>query len=977
MNRKLIAMVVVASAMAPVWAARLPLSETLIELKADYRPSWTSWKLQPWTAGDDSLVLTSTTNKDVSVRVGGTMRGTRIYFPDYCPAGRAKVSFEYRTTAEKGAGVGFGFCPMIKHETKGWNKPLPKAADWTRFEDTFEFPTWEPYEGGLSFNVPKGGQTLEVRKLRVVELPPENDTGREFLIGGDPARGRAGYEGVPATEIALVKTDDEMTIRNERRAAMMIRYALVKTGHRYLPIVEYDDVPSVKAGMICVGRAAEGTGLFSNDFFTDDQLKTIRGKEGTGAYAVKGGAAGVTGNCPGGPQYGAFRFLNRAGIEYVATDLFHCEPTALADTVYVHTPAITYRAAMSRSGAHVDLRGFTSDKEIVGNLSVGAGDASAESWGVSTDLSHDSLGFIVSMPEFEKTHPEFFALQADGTRMDSKRFLKGHTQFCWSNPELKKEVARRYVDIMRGNPGAKLFCFAPGDGGGWECKCENCKKRGATSTALVELMNEVGRETGKVFPDKRIFTYSYATTLEAPAVDYVDPHVKFTDSIYCNSHWPASEWFDHPANARGLKALADWRKVVPDMGVMMYYEYCGNPMEVWPAFWGWVKTERNFAEHGGYYLDRTYSHTTHANGYLPNNQLCGDAAYYILPRVETDPTYDVEAGLAHWFPLFYGPAAKDMRAAFDRANKELVDRDWVQNCEIDRRGFVTPAFANDMLAILDRAAKAAEGDERIATLVRHERGRILYNYIRDNCRGRGNLPASEFPTWAKRVAEFIQIARTTPGTTYFGYRNIRKDFKNSFFYDLKQTHWDWLREPQLDKIIADPVKELDGSLPAKQEKTAKGWRIPVDGMVGGEFHGKIDWCVPKGEEPFLARVLRREPTGYGLILTQLKLDAAPTNAVTLRIRGNDNDKKDVALMAIEINGKTIFSGKVSYPKDGWSYATYAVPAGVLKAGVNDIVVRNVTPDPKPTAECGIAFQSPADPYWGWVYLADFDFEFAK
>ena len=948
---------------------RMPLEETLVYLKPDVLPVWASgWTNRAFVVGEDSLTVKSWAEKEgrCSHR-RGMMFGTRSYFPEYCASGKARVAFEYRTTAPK-ASVGFNYAPMLwgKDAYVGFGTNLVQASEWTPVAFDLRVSANEGYESDISWTVPKGGYTLEIRKLRVTETAPEKDEGRVLWIGEDPARGRAGNKGTTITEIALLKSADEMTLRNERRAAMMLRFALYRNGYRYLPIREYASVPELK-GRILVGRAAEGKDLFGNDFFTDDELETVAEKDGTGAWAVKGGAIGVTGNCPGGPQLGAFLLLKRLGIEYLATDTWHCEGrTELAAAKEVKVPAIPYRSAMNRWGMHPELRGMLSHHECVGDLTVGAHDVAN-----TYELSHDSLGFIVSMREYDQTHPEFFALQKDGTRMDAKRFHLGHCQFCWSNPELKKEVIRRYLAIMRGNPGVRFFCFAPGDGGGRECTCENCRKRGDNSTALVELMNEIGAAVGREFPRNAIFTYSYATTLAAPKVDHVDPHVKFTDSIYMPSHWPASQWFDHPSNARGIAALADWRKVSPDMGVMGYYESCGQVEHVWPAFWGWVALHRDFARHGAFYVDRTYGNLAHACC-IANTSACGDAAWYVIPQVEIDPDFDVEAALARHFRLFFGAAAEPMRRYFDALNKELVDRDWVENCEWTRRGFITPENAERFIAILDACAAAAEkaGDPALQLRVKRERHNLILTYLKDVNRGRGNVTSADYPKWAHRVKELIELSRETH-QTYFGYMGLYGFFANSLLYKLENTRGWWLNEPQLDKIVADPEAELGGAFPNVQEKTEKGVRIPVKGLQGGELQKKEFW---KADGSFPAVLLRRESSGKGVVLTALRLEKVPEKGLTLKVGGIDGPTDGPADFELKVNGKSVAAGKVPWKKDAWSESAWTIPASALKVGTNDFSLRNATKDFEKDGDCGAAFAAKRNYYRGWFLIREWEFE---
>lgn len=948
-----------------VGAAALPptMDETLVALKPDYEPAYAVWTNRPYKVLKDGLVLFASEQADRRCDALSCMRGTRTYFSAYNASGRAQVSFEYRTKAKKASCAGEGAAMLREENARPYrfHLPLLPADNWKAMKQEFAVSPMESYKFGIYFSLPKGAEgDLEVRRLRVVELPPETNDGADFTA-----------DGVPVQEIALLRTADEMRMRNERRAAQALRFAIRRNGGRYLPIREYERVSSNRRGRVFIGAAAEGTGLFSNDFFTDDELKVIRAEDGAGAYAVKNGAVGITGKCPGGPGLGVFRFLGKMGIEYLGTDQWSCEtPGVLAVRACreVKVPGVRHRYVEGRNGTLAELRGLIRSEDIVANLAAGT-----PFW-YPHGLSHDSLGFIVPMTEFDRTHPEFFALQPDGTRMNSKTFTNpGITQFCWANPDLIRMIADRYIEIMKATPGAKFYCIAPGDGGDRFCHCENCRKLGSNCKTFVEAMNQVVKQTGAVFPDKVLFGYSYADTLDAPDVAAVDPHFKLTDSIYIPSHWPANHFFKHPANKRGQEELTKWRKLMPDMGVMLYLQCCREPQNVWPGFPGWIETCRDFARHGAFMDDRTYTYVCHAGGFLGNPSVCFDFTTYALNQVEIDPDFDVETAKVRFFDRFYGPAGKPLLTYFNRINQELIKRDWVQQCEYSQRGFITPALADELLPLLEEAVTRAEAIGRPELVFRatYELQLFLFSYIKDVCRGRGNVPSADFPKWAKRVALFFAALRST-GCTYLGDTDrIDKIFADSLLCTFRDPKWNWWTNKQIDDIIVNPAKELGEKLPAMQEKTATGWLIPSKGMLGGEFGKSVTW---RREDPIAARVLRRPSSGLGFVMTVLNLEKVPEKDITLRIEGLDGDKVQVAEMEIIVNGKSVFKGPAPFPKDHWVEKSFKLPASSFKLGSNDVHIRNLTPDTEKDGLCGQAFAVERNYFWGWFYIKDLAFD---
>jgi len=137
---------------------------------------------------------------------------------------------------------------------------------------------------------------------------------------------------------------------------------------------------------------------------------------------------------------------------------------------------------------------------------------------------------------FGATHPEWFALQPDGTRVMDNR-----PTFCMSNDALAKQMADETVEMYRRDMSVVSHSICLPDGGfkTW-CMCENCRKLdpvNAKKSKLLLILPQ-GRErrdyvayTDRVLdfynriiamikpslPDKKLSMYAYAS-YEAPPV---------------------------------------------------------------------------------------------------------------------------------------------------------------------------------------------------------------------------------------------------------------------------------------------------------------------------------------------------------------------------------------------------------------------------------------------------------------------------
>jgi hypothetical protein len=88
---------------------------------------------------------------------------------------------------------------------------------------------------------------------------------------------------------------------------------------------------------------------------------------------------------------------------------------------------------------------------------------------------HAGAGLSGGWAEHGEKHPEWFALQADGTR--DQQAAGSRWRLCKSNPELIEFVARSIIERVNKDPNLRYVSLCPNDGGySSHCLCENCKK---------------------------------------------------------------------------------------------------------------------------------------------------------------------------------------------------------------------------------------------------------------------------------------------------------------------------------------------------------------------------------------------------------------------------------------------------------------------------------------------------------------------
>jgi hypothetical protein len=91
---------------------------------------------------------------------------------------------------------------------------------------------------------------------------------------------------------------------------------------------------------------------------------------------------------------------------------------------------------------------------------------------------------------------------------------------------------------------------------------------------------------------------------------------------------------------------------------------------------------------------------------------------------------------------------------------------------------------------------------------------------------------------------------------------------------------------------------------------------------------------------------------YPRATLSLTLTDAPSQAATVTITGLDDEWADLNQIALDVNGQVIFTGASPFPNwDGagkgenaaWTSVPFTIPAGVLRAGENDLTLSNLMP----------------------------------
>lgn len=365
--------------------------------------------------------------------------------------------------------------------------------------------------------------------------------------------------------------------------------------------------------------------------------------------------------------------------------------------------------------------------------------------------------FVGWYEEYGEAHPEWFALQPDGTR---KQFSH-RERLCVSNPELAREVARRALVAYEGResiPGG--FSVSPNDGGGknFFCMCSACRKLDPSNGQIYSMLFAHGTErltTDRFYADYPSLSDRYAIFYNRIAEEVAKKRpdaqlVALAYHVYSDAPLKAGRF--HPAltigyvggNFLSAKATADARKQWDGWAKRasrLFY----RPNLLHPG----MGLPFNYANALGDDVRHFYETGMIATDY---DSLLGHWAtqglnYYVLARMLWNPAQNPAEIIDDYCRSGFGSAAEDVKeyfASLERMTKEFAktyDQWETRKSELQReewadegeppspnlnpfsRAFCeiyTPEKISGLRAILhragERAAKEPQVRERIAFL---------------------------------------------------------------------------------------------------------------------------------------------------------------------------------------------------------------------------------------------------------------------
>jgi hypothetical protein len=469
-------------------------------------------------------------------------------------------------------------------------------------------------------------------------------------------------------------------------AARVLRDHIKQMAGAELPIRTEDRMtgsPSRDLAWVLVGegKLAGKLGLTSKGLGPGGIVQAARGN----VLALFGTDAHTPAD-PNGTRYAVTTFLEgRLGVRYLwPGDLGKVVPRretiTVADFRHRYAPKLAQRRIRSmgyhqRTQVGLDRLGFTKAEyerlladaqrtqvaapdwfgwhRLGGTLNLRAGHAFPHLWA-----------------KYGKDHPDWFALQSDGSRDQSRN--PDRARLCVSNADLIAPIAREKIEELNRNPNLLGVSIAPNDGGRPAfCTCPKCEaldsargrkvllwdfskgsRRDFEHVSLTDRMvyfwNAVAARVARVHPDKLLVVDAYSVYAAPPVERKLHPNlvVRFAPLAYHAEDYRQQSLREWDGWSRAAK------RIFFRPNLMLAGRRDGLPLLYVHKF---GKDFRYLADHGmmGTDFDACCHHwaTQGLN-------------YYVVARLHWNPDQDVSAIVADYCRAGFGPAARSVRRYF-------------------------------------------------------------------------------------------------------------------------------------------------------------------------------------------------------------------------------------------------------------------------------------------------------------------------
>ncbi|HRU04932.1 MAG TPA: DUF4838 domain-containing protein [Candidatus Brocadiia bacterium] len=574
-----------------------------------------------------------------------------------------------------------------------------------------------------------------------------------IVLGGDAATQRANAAAAALLSAHLQQmTGAAFPIKPESELGAQVRGGLVTSGAGDLPAGAKNFV-IVGHGALAkaLGVTAEGVGVGGM------RLKTT-----ANAVVLLGGPAEEPGHTdPYGARYAAIELLERLGVRYlwpgeegrVVPKLATVDAPALdiACTPQVKARGMRWARLGDRGQMGLDRLNM-SQKDWQRAYDAAEQSAAGVSWsewqrlGGSMPSFGHAGGGLRDAARYLKERPEWFALQADGTRDQG-----GDPRFrlCKSNPDLIEHVAQDIIERVKADASITLVSLDSNDGGGntgW-CLCDKCRALDAPNGPKITMTTFGAR----VSPDKpaRKREQIECVSLTDRLVFYWNSIAERVVKVHPNLLFGVSAYsvFSNPPVQRKLHPNLVLRYVPSDMKRWQGWQAAGARRIYWrPNILLMNRRHGKLCSIVGQLAENMSAFAkagmfqTDFDSIFHNWSTMG-LSYYAAARLNWRP--DLTAGeiIADYARAGFGAGAQSVQRYFERveaitrgggADEEEITGAAVKASHETAADYCyTPAVAKELHGLLNDAAAAAKDDAGVQKRIAFLRLGLLFTELQE------------------------------------------------------------------------------------------------------------------------------------------------------------------------------------------------------------------------------------------------------
>ena len=558
--------------------------------------------------------------------------------------------------------------------------------------------------------------------------------------------------------VAMIVLPDRPSFAAREGAAILGDHLVQISGARLETVAEgaLDEV-RVDAGRVVIGAAADAsvTYILVGEGKLAAQLGASSRDLGPGGILIRTysnalvllGPDGKTPSDPAGTLYAVTKFLEDAlGVRYLwpgeigkvvpRQKSVHVPAMDVQFTPLIRQRRIRWMHYHGRVQVGLDKLGFSKDDYIDGRKIAGETESNSShffGWhrlGGSLDLaSGHAFGYM--WEKYSANHPEWFAVQPNGSR-DQSKLNPERSRLCVSNRALIEAIARDKIAELKAKPGRTSVSIGPNDGGlATFCTCPECEKLDAPDGLKVRLWdfssgkrrnfqhvsltdryvyfwNAIAEIVTKEYPDVWLTADAYGPYCYPPVNRTFHPNIaiRFTSIIYTRDKY----------RREGLEDWDAWAKVAPSIYWRPNLLLEGRHEGTFNIYVHKLAEDVRYMAH--------YSMIGTDFDACAHNWATQGLNYYVLSRMLWDPDQDVDAVIDDYCQSGFGPAAAEIKAYFARI-EQVSDRGAAQPVVKGESGkyLVQPeAYTSGVISVLrkhlDVAEKKAVGDETILARIK-------------------------------------------------------------------------------------------------------------------------------------------------------------------------------------------------------------------------------------------------------------------